>query len=337
LVFAKEFRVPAFKQGELWDYFRESSREVLETYTHGADLSGQIGGEAGGIGGLLSSTREAEAVFYHYDFNGNIVHISSSNQVPLASYTYSPFGEVLLKEGPFDSRYQFSTKEYDEPTAMNYYGYRFYNPELGRWINRDPLGERGGANRYRFARNAPVTYLDLLGLRDVTFVIYHNFPDNELTAGAKAEAERIFQDCFKECDQQKCHTVKFDWQKTDKTSDNYKDLDLGMSGGNLFGFNPTRTEMFLDRVTDSAVAGYNNGTYSFANPDRVREQATDYDVGMGVVIAHEIGLHGIGHYTDLWSDQTGYVDSRHPPSSGTPVFRADRCQEICDYLDIDTK
>ncbi|MDR0993538.1 MAG: RHS repeat-associated core domain-containing protein, partial [Verrucomicrobiota bacterium] len=91
--------------------------------------------------GLLSSTREAEAVFYHYDFNGNIVQISSSQQIPLASYTYSPFGEVLLKEGPFDSRYQFSTKEYDEPTAMNYYGYRFYNPELGRWINRDPLGD----------------------------------------------------------------------------------------------------------------------------------------------------------------------------------------------------
>ncbi|MDR0993723.1 MAG: RHS repeat-associated core domain-containing protein, partial [Verrucomicrobiota bacterium] len=60
-----------------------------------------------------------------------------------ASYTYSPFGEVLLKEGPFDSRYQFSTKEYDEPTAMNYYGYRFYNPELGRWINRDPRTELG--------------------------------------------------------------------------------------------------------------------------------------------------------------------------------------------------
>ncbi|MDR0993052.1 MAG: RHS repeat protein, partial [Verrucomicrobiota bacterium] len=45
----------------------DGSGEILETYTHGADLSGQIGGEAGGIGGLLSSTREAEEVFYHYD------------------------------------------------------------------------------------------------------------------------------------------------------------------------------------------------------------------------------------------------------------------------------
>ena len=26
--------------------------------------------------------------------------------------------------------------------------YRYYSPELGRWINRDPIGERGGANLY---------------------------------------------------------------------------------------------------------------------------------------------------------------------------------------------
>ncbi|MDR0994483.1 MAG: RHS repeat-associated core domain-containing protein, partial [Verrucomicrobiota bacterium] len=166
----------------------DGSGEVLETYTHGADLSGQIGGEAGGIGGLLSSTRDSEEVFYHYDFNGNIVQISSSQQIPLASYTYSPFGEVLLKEGPFDSRYQFSTKEYDNPTAMNYYGYRFYNPELGRWINRDQLGEEGAFSRlhlamlvssgrlryhqeaslrdYLMTLNSPVNIIDILGLKD---------------------------------------------------------------------------------------------------------------------------------------------------------------------------
>jgi len=29
-------------------------------------------------------------------------------------------------------------------------GYRFYNPELGRWINRDPIEEEGGLNLYGF-------------------------------------------------------------------------------------------------------------------------------------------------------------------------------------------
>ena len=102
---------------------------------------GHVGGGAGGIGGILASTQAGGPAYYHYDFNGNIVNVSSSTQTQLAKYTYSPFGEVLLKEGDFDSRYQFSTKEYDPSTGLNYYGFRSYNPELGRWLNRDPLGD----------------------------------------------------------------------------------------------------------------------------------------------------------------------------------------------------
>ena len=164
---------------------------MLETYTHGADLSGQVGGGAGGIGGILASTQAGGAAYYHVDFNGNIVQVSNSNQTQLAKYTYSPFGEVLLKEGEFDSRYQFSTKEYDACTGLNYYGYRHYNPEMGRWFNRDPLSDEsllvGRENTtllsvlhapvtevisraeivmwaYLFVQNNPIISYDILGL-----------------------------------------------------------------------------------------------------------------------------------------------------------------------------
>ena len=116
---------------------------VLETYTHGADLSGQVGGGAGGIGGILASTQASGPAYYHYDFNGNVVNVGASNQTQQAKYTYGPFGEVLLKEGEFDCRYQFSTKELDGSTGMNYYGFRYLSPELGRWVNRDPIYEQG--------------------------------------------------------------------------------------------------------------------------------------------------------------------------------------------------
>lgn len=45
-----------------------------------------------------------------------------------------------------------------------YYGLRFYNPELGRWLNRDPIGERGGIGLYQFIKNSPVTAIDIIGL-----------------------------------------------------------------------------------------------------------------------------------------------------------------------------
>ncbi len=46
-------------------------------------------------------------------------------------------------------------------------GYRYYNPELGRWINRDPIGEMGGLNLYAFVGNAPLHRVDPLGLEDL--------------------------------------------------------------------------------------------------------------------------------------------------------------------------
>ncbi len=45
-------------------------------------------------------------------------------------------------------------------------GYRYNNPELGRWINRDPIGEAGGSNLYVFVGNDGVGKFDYLGLAD---------------------------------------------------------------------------------------------------------------------------------------------------------------------------
>ncbi len=42
-------------------------------------------------------------------------------------------------------------------------GRRSYSPELGRWVNRDPIGERGGVNLAGAMLNSPVLYYDALG------------------------------------------------------------------------------------------------------------------------------------------------------------------------------
>ena len=88
----------------------------------------------------------------------------NSSQALAATYTYDPFGNLLAKTGTLNQPFQFSTKPYDEKTGMSYYGYRFYSPAIGRWMNRDPLQESGGINLYGFVGNNPIMYIDPQGL-----------------------------------------------------------------------------------------------------------------------------------------------------------------------------
>ena len=48
-------------------------------------------------------------------------------------------------------------------SLLYYYGYRYYDPETGGWLNRDPIEERGGVNLYGFVFNSPYNGIDRLG------------------------------------------------------------------------------------------------------------------------------------------------------------------------------
>jgi RHS repeat-associated protein len=60
--------------------------------------------------------------------------------------------------------FQFSTKYTDAETGLIYYGYRYYNPNTGRWINRDPIAEKGGLNLYGFVNNNSACKFDNSGM-----------------------------------------------------------------------------------------------------------------------------------------------------------------------------
>lgn len=50
--------------------------------------------------------------------------------------------------------------------ALNHTASAFYDPHVGRWISRDPIGERGGKNLYGFVGNDSVRRQDSQGLLD---------------------------------------------------------------------------------------------------------------------------------------------------------------------------
>jgi RHS repeat-associated protein len=101
--------------------------------------------------------------------NGNCyicAYVSESGGIA-ARYAYTPFGEAMSQSGPLADtfRFRFSTKYQDAATGLYYYGYRFYDPQLARFLNRAPIEEQGGLNLYGFVGNDPVNKTDTLGLQ----------------------------------------------------------------------------------------------------------------------------------------------------------------------------
>jgi RHS repeat-associated protein len=140
---------------------RDTNNTPTVSYTRGNDLSGSMEG-AGGIGGLLarsdgySSGNWTIHNYYFADGNGNITYMLNSSQSMVASYRYDPFGNTISSSGTLASAnvYRFSSKEIHANSGMYYYGYRFYDPNLQRWINRDPIEETGFRQLSRVARTS---------------------------------------------------------------------------------------------------------------------------------------------------------------------------------------
>ena len=59
---------------------------------------------------------------------------------------------------------RYSSRYTDDETGLLYYGYRYYSPELGKWLSADPIEESGGMNVFGFLGNDPVNAVDVLGM-----------------------------------------------------------------------------------------------------------------------------------------------------------------------------
>ena len=146
----------------------DSANTLTRSYLWGLDLSGGLQG-AGGVGGLVSSKPSGgSAHFAAYDGNGNVMGLVDGATGTLsAQYEYGPFGETLRATGSQAEAnpIRFSSKREDPESGFLYYGYRFYNPAQGRWINRDPIEEGDGPHLSGFLANDGCNKADAFGLK----------------------------------------------------------------------------------------------------------------------------------------------------------------------------
>ncbi|MCH6258960.1 RHS repeat-associated core domain-containing protein [Puniceicoccaceae bacterium K14] len=146
------------------------SENLRKSFYWGLDKSNSIGGFGGAMGLLMIQDWTTNANYYpSFDLNGNLVALHDESGNWAAWYEYDPFGNVVQSGGSYadENPIGFSSQYTDRETGQVYYGFRYYDPKLGRFGKRDPIGEQGGLNLYRFVNNNPVNSIDIHGLYEL--------------------------------------------------------------------------------------------------------------------------------------------------------------------------
>ena len=123
---------------------------------------------AGGLGEQTFNPQLStfNSYFYTTDHLGSVREMTDSAGVVRARYGYDPYGRLTKISGDLEADFGFTGHYRHQASGLNLTLFRAYDPELGRWLSRDSLGELGpdGPNVYGYVLNDPVNGVDPTGL-----------------------------------------------------------------------------------------------------------------------------------------------------------------------------
>jgi RHS repeat-associated protein len=147
----------------------DAAGRLLRTYVWGR-----------GIDNLLCFTDHISGSTYYAvtDHQCSILALADASGALVERYEYDAFGSTRvfdaggnqLKASAVGNRYGFHGREIDWDTGFYCFRARWYDPAIGRWLSRDPVGISGGLNLYAAFDNNPVVFADPGGL-DVAYLL----------------------------------------------------------------------------------------------------------------------------------------------------------------------
>ena len=109
--------------------------------------------------------------FYVYDGGGSVRQLTNDNGVVTDDYEYDAFGNSFTKQGTTPNNYLYRGEQFDADLGLYYLRARYYNPNTGRFMSRDP--EAGQAidpqslHKYLYAGGDPINMMDPTGRADL--------------------------------------------------------------------------------------------------------------------------------------------------------------------------
>ena len=127
-----------------------------------------------GASGPISVTWNGTTYYYVTNLQGDVVALVNSSGTEVASYAYDAWGNLIATYGctagtiGYLNPLRYRGYVYDPETGLYYVSSRYYDPEIGRWINADGEmsdvgGDILGYNLFAYCMNNPVNMSDPSG------------------------------------------------------------------------------------------------------------------------------------------------------------------------------
>ena len=121
--------------------------------------------------------------YYEADGLGSVSSLSNSAGALANTYTYDSFGKLTASTGTLVNPFQYTGREFDSETGAYYYRARYYDQNVGRFLNEDPFRFGGGIDFYSYVRNSPPSLKDPYGLEPQGCTDCRGKPTQGLAAG----------------------------------------------------------------------------------------------------------------------------------------------------------
>ena len=113
------------------------------------------------------SEAQPELVYYQLDHLGTPIAAHDAKGEAVWTAEYEAWGRIrneTVSDGlKANIPFRFQGQYYDKESGLHYNRFRYYDPEIGRFVSQDPIGLQGGMNLFEYAPN-PIVWIDFLGL-----------------------------------------------------------------------------------------------------------------------------------------------------------------------------
>lgn len=133
-----------------------------------------------GLGLISKILPDGTTYYYHYDSRGSTVALSDVSGNLTDKYAYDTFGNLVNSKGTTKNPFKYVGRYgvIEEGNGLNYIRARYYDPEIGKFITKDPRtgNDRDGQslNRYVYALNNPVRLIDISGFSALEGTVEQN-------------------------------------------------------------------------------------------------------------------------------------------------------------------